>query len=139
MRSEFCERSPARAGKMMMSMLGILAALCFTGCIVERHERSRPAAVVVAPPVVVVAESVPYDDPARGWYIEGYYAPGHVWVAPFWTVDIVLVHSHFDHYRGGHRGNFEKHFKQHPDKYDKRDQGRDNDTRGGDNRGRGRN
>ena len=123
--------------KMMVSLLGILTALCFTGCIVERHERARPAAVVVSPSVVVVEEGVPYDDPGRGWYIEGYYAPGHVWVAPFWTVDIELVHGHFDHYRGGHRRNFEEHFRKHPEKSD--DRGHDNDNRGGDNRGRGRN
>jgi hypothetical protein len=104
-------------------LLGILTALCFTGCIVERREPAR--SVMVAPPSV---EVVPYDDPGRGWYIEGYYTPAHVWIAPFWTVDIELVHSHFDHYRGGHRSNFEKHFKQHPEKYE--NQGRDNQGRG---------
>jgi len=115
----------------MVSLLGILTALCFTGCVIEspREVRVRPAVVVVAPPSV---EVVPYDDPGRGWYIEGYYAPGHVWIAPFWTVDIELVHSHFGHYRGGHRSHFEKHFKQHPERFDDRDRGRDN-------RGRGRN
>jgi hypothetical protein len=122
MRSELCERSPARAGKMMVSLLGILTALCFTGCVVERQERERRV-VVEAPPPVPVYE-VPYDDPGRGWYIEGYYGPGHVRVAPFWTVDIEVVHSHFDHYRGGHRSNFEKHFKQHPEKFDDRGRGR---------------
>jgi hypothetical protein len=120
--------------KMMISLLGILTALCFTGCIVERREPARTVVVAQPPPPVAVYE-VPYDDPGRGWYIEGYYGPNHIWIAPFWTVDIELVHGHFDHYRGGHRRNFEEHFKQHPGKSD--DRGRDN--QGGDNRGRGRN
>ena len=112
--------------KMMISLLGILTALCFTGCVVEtsRHERVRPAAVEVRPTVVVREEVVPYDDQGRGWHIEGYYTPAHVWVAPFWTVDIEVVHSHFDHYRGSHRSHFEKHFKQHPEKSENRDRDR---------------
>ncbi|MGD0572707.1 MAG: hypothetical protein ABSB11_06765 [Sedimentisphaerales bacterium] len=101
--------------KMIVSLLGILTALCFAGCVVERHEPARTV-VVAQPPVV----EVPYDDPGRGWYIEGYYTPAHVWVAPFWTVDIEVVHSHFDHYRGAHRSHFEEHFKQHPEKSDDR-------------------
>ena len=112
--------------KMMVSLLGILAASCFAGCVVEerREVRTRPAVIVEAPPPVVVQEEVvPYDDPARGWYIEGYYTPAHVWVAPFWTVDIELVHSHFDHYRGGHRSHFEQHFKRHPERFNDRDRG----------------
>ena len=122
--------------KMIVGLLGILTALCFAGCVIEspREVRVRPAVVVVAPPPVPVQE-VPYDDPGRGWYIEGYYAPGRVWIAPFWTVDIELVHSHFDHYRGHYRPRFEEHFRQHPDKFENR--GRDN--RGSDNRGRGHN
>ena len=104
--------------KMMVSLLGILAASCFAGCVVEerREVRTRPVVVEAPPPVVVREEVVPYDDPGRGWYIEGYYTPAHVWVAPFWTVDIELVHTHFDHYRGAHRSHFEEHFKQHPEK-----------------------
>ncbi len=113
--------------KMIASLLGILTALCFAGCIVESPREVR---VSSGPPSVPVQEGVPYDDPGRGWYIEGYYAPNHVWIAPFWTVDIELVHSHFDHYRGGHRRNFEEHFKKHPEK---------SDDRGHDNRGGGRN
>ena len=134
MRSEFCERSPARAGKMIASLLGILTALCFAGCIVEspREVRVRPAVVVEAPPPVVV--EVPYDDPGRGWYIEGYYTPAHVWVAPFWTVDIELVHTHFDHYRGGHRSHFEEHFRQHPERYGNR--GSEHEDRGPEHRDR---
>ena len=111
--------------KMMVSLLGILTALCFTGCIVERHEPART--VVVAPPPPV--EEVPYDDPGRGWYIEGYYTPARVWVAPFWTVDIELVHRHFDHYRGGHRRHFEEHFRQHPERFDDRDRGNEHHER----------
>ena len=104
--------------KTMFSLLGILAALCFTGCIVERREPART--VVVAQPTVV---EVPYDDPGRGWYIEGYYGPDHVWIAPFWTVDIELVHSHFDHYRGHYRPRFEEHFRKHPERFE--NQGRE--------------
>ena len=108
--------------KMIVTLLGLLTALCFAGCVVEeRHERVRPAVVVVAPAPVV---EVPYDDPGRGWYIEGYYTPARVWVAPFWTVDIELVHRHFDHYRGGHRSHFEQHFKRHPEKFNDRDRDR---------------
>ena len=104
--------------KRMISLLGILAASCFAGCVVEeRHERERPAAVVVAPAPVV---EVPYDDPARGWYIEGYYGPDHVWIAPFWTVDIELVYRHFDHYRGHYRSHFEEHFRHHPERFEDR-------------------
>jgi hypothetical protein len=117
--------------KMIASLLGILAALCFTGCIVERREPARTVVVAQPPPPVPVQE-VPYDDPGRGWYIEGYYAPGRVWIAPFWTFDIELVHGHFDHYRGHYRPRFEEHFRNHPERFD--DRGRDND-----NRGRGRN
>lgn|GEM_PF-4367966 len=117
--------------KMIASLLGILAALCFTGCI--RVETPREVRVRSGPPPVPVYE-VPYDDPGRGWYIEGYYAPGGVRVAPFWTVDIEVVHRHFDHYRGHHRPRFEEHFRKHPDKFDNRDR-----DRGRDNRGRGRN
>jgi hypothetical protein len=107
--------------KRMISLLGILTALCFTGCVVEeRHERERPAVVVSPPPVVVQEEVVPYDDPGRGWYIEGYYGPDHVWIAPFWTIDIDLVHRHFDHYRGHYRPRFEEHFRHHPERYEDR-------------------
>jgi hypothetical protein len=35
-------------------------------------------------------------------------------------VDIELVHSHFDHYRGSHRSHFEEHFRHHPEKYEDR-------------------
>ena len=109
--------------KMMVSLLGILTVLCFAGCVVEtpREVRVRPA----PPPVV----EVPYDDPARGWYIEGYYTPARVWVAPFWTVDIEVVHSHFDHYRGAHRKHFEEHFRQHPERFDDRDRGNEHHER----------
>jgi len=119
--------------KTLVSLMCILAALCFTGCLVVRHERERRV-VVPPPPPVVVYETVPYDDPGRGWYIEGYYAPGGVYVAPFWTFDIAIVHRHFDHYRGHHRGHFDKHFREHRDRYDDRR----HDSRGRDDRGRGR-
>ena len=114
--------------KMMIGLLGIAAALFFTGCII----REREVRVRSAPPPVIVVEGVPYDDPGRGWYIDGYYAPGHVRIAPFWTFDIGIVHSHFDHYRGHYRGHFEKHFKQHPERFGNR--GRDD--RRDDRRGR---
>ena len=73
--------------KMIASLLGILTALCFAGCIVESPREVR---VSSGPPSVPVQEGVPYDDPGRGWYIEGYYAPGHVWVAPFWTEAMII-------------------------------------------------
>ena len=116
--------------KMMFSLLGILAVLCFTGCIVrEREVRSYPP----SPPGPVVVEEypVPYDDPGRGWYIEGYYGPGGIWIAPFWTFDIEFVHSHFDHYRGGHRPRFEEHFRHHPEKFGNRGREERHDDRRG--------
>ncbi len=103
--------------KILVNLACILIALWITGCVVEeRHERERHV-VVAEPPLGVVVE-VPYDDPDRGWYIEGYYGPGNVWIAPFWTFDIDVVHRHFDHYRGRHRGEFEEHFRGHPEKYE---------------------
>jgi hypothetical protein len=118
--------------KKIIGLLGILAALCFTGCIVERRERSRPVVVAGPPPVVVEEYPVPYDDPGRGWYIEGYYGPGHIWIAPFWTFDIGFVHSHYDHYRGHYRDRFDEHFRHHPERY----QNQDRDDRRDDRRER---
>ena len=114
--------------KSIIGLFGIVMALCFSGCIVERPERERPAVIVAPPPPppVVVAPppgavvEVPYDDPHRGWYIEGYFGPNRVWIAPFWTFDINVVHRYFDHYRGRHRGQFEEHFKRHPEKFEDR-------------------
>ncbi len=110
------------------SLLGLVAALFFTGCVV-REEREVRVRQAPPPPVVVEEYPVPYDDPGRGWYVEGYYGPGHVYIAPFWTFDIEIVHRHFDHYRGHYRPRFEEHFRHHPERYQNRD--RDDRREGG--------
>ena len=101
-----------------LSLLGLLAALFFTGCIVREERQTRAYPAPPPPPVAAEEYPVPYDDPGRGWYIEGYYGPNHIWIAPFWTVDIGFVHTHFDHYRGQYRPRFEEHFKHHPERYE---------------------
>src|SRR3989344_7197461 len=57
-----------------------------------------------------------YDEP-RGWYVDGYWAGGclncGVWVAPFWTRDVVVLHQHWGHYHGPHYVYLEKHFSRY--------------------------
>lgn len=101
--------------KMMLLALSFL--LFITGCSINGVPfisvgvpvvEVRPVTVEVAAPDL----SVQYDDPGRGWYIDGYWTPAHVWVAPFWTTDVYVLHDHFSYYRGGHRDYFERdHFR----------------------------
>ena len=55
-----------------------------------------------------------YDDPVQGWYVDGYWAGGclncGLWVAPFWTRDVVVLHQHWPYYHGYHRVYLERHF-----------------------------
>lgn len=65
---------------------------------------------------------VPYfDDPGRGWYIEGYWSGGRPhrgrWIAPFWTNDILVFERHYRHYRGPHRSYFDIHLRSHVDRH----------------------
>ena len=54
-----------------------------------------------------------YDDPVRGWYVDGYWTGGclncGVWIAPFWTRDIVILNNHWSHYHGAHFRVLERH------------------------------
>ncbi len=96
-----------------MALLGILAALCLiAGCVTTDFYVRVPG------PVVIVEEEdarVYYDDP-RGWYVGGYWESG-VWIAPFWTTDILILHQHFGHYRGPHRTHLENHFGRYPERF----------------------
>ncbi|MDP3051931.1 MAG: hypothetical protein Q8N42_00295 [bacterium] len=99
--------------KKMAMLLSFLAVLCLAlaGCVTEFYIR--------APfPVVIVEEDgrVYYDDPVRGWFIEGYWNGG-IWIAPFWTTDIFILHRHFNYYRGGYRGHMENHFNRYPERF----------------------
>jgi len=97
--------------KKIIGLLGILIVIHLTvGCVTTGF-------FVQSPPVVVVDERVYYDDSVRGWYIEGYYTPTGVWIAPFWTADIMVVHRHFAHYRGPHRSRIQQHFNRYPDRF----------------------
>ncbi|MDP1688701.1 MAG: hypothetical protein Q8L47_01040 [bacterium] len=55
-----------------------------------------------------------YDDPVRGWYVEGYWTGGclgcGIWVSPFWTTDTVVIYNHWGHYRGRHYSDLHRHF-----------------------------
>jgi len=87
----------------------VLNGCTITGVPVARVEVTAPEVEVGVAPVEDL--SVQYDDP-RGWYIEGYWAPGHVWVAPFWTTDAYVLHDHFAYYHGRHHDYFARdHFQ----------------------------
>jgi len=97
----------------MLLLLSFLTVLCLTlaGCVTEFYVR--------APfPAVIVEENgrVYYDDPVRGWFIEGYWNGG-IWIAPFWTTDIFILHRHFDYYRGHHRNHMENRFGRYPERF----------------------
>ena len=90
-----------------------LLALATTGCVVG----------VAGPPPVAVGENVIayYDNPVRGWYVEGYWTGGclncGIWIAPFWTTDIILLHEHFAHYHGSYRSHIERYFNRHQERF----------------------
>jgi len=48
-----------------------------------------------------------YDDPAMGWFIQGYWTGGcincGVWVHTPLDQDVVELDTHFEHYHGEHR------------------------------------
>lgn len=57
-----------------------------------------------------------YDDPSRGWYINGYWDGGCLncvaWVNPFWTGDVMVLHRHLNYYDGPRKNHWREHFKE---------------------------
>jgi hypothetical protein len=85
-------------------LLGIIliSALVFSGCVAGFRAGGGEE----------FDASVAFDDPLQGWFVQGYWTGGclncGIWVAPFWTRDVVVLNQHFDHYRGGHRAYWEQ-------------------------------
>ena len=90
-----------------------LLALATAGCVVG----------VAGPPPVAVEENVTvyYDDPIRGWYIEGYWTGGcfscGIWLIHSGQPTSIILHEHFAHYHGSYRDHIERHFDRHPERF----------------------
>ncbi len=95
--------------RIIALLMSLILAMILGGCL---------GYIRVPSPVVMEGDmSLYYDDPVRGWYIEGYWTPDGIWAAPFWTIDMIILHNHFSYYHGHHRHYLEGHFARHPEKY----------------------
>jgi len=73
----------------------------------EAAEPAEAIEVVESPEPVAPVMTQFYDDPAMGWFIQGYWTAGVHQLRrvgyTHWTTDVVELDTHFEHYHGEHR------------------------------------
>ena len=102
---------------LWMGLLALVMAMGLAGCMATVGVQPDAEVSVTAPSAEVEVEEVEdvavmYDDPVQGWYIEGHLLNG-IWIAPFWTTDIVVLNGHWGWYHGHHRDHLDRHFNRY--------------------------